>query len=135
MAESNLSISESAGVHVARFRHRSILDAPTIDRIATELYGLVEVDEARKIVLDFQEVAFLSSQALGILIALRKKAEERKALVAITRIRPELQQVFKITGLTKLFRFFDTLQEALDFFHESSMKTVVSGIRRKTLRR
>lgn len=109
----SLRTEESEGVTIVRFREASILDAVTIQRIGRELYEIVETAERRKVVLDFHDVRFLSSQTLGVLLTLRRKADKANVRVAIARIRPELARVFQITNLDKLFGFFDSTEEAV----------------------
>lgn len=113
-AVNGLEIRERDGVTVASFRDASILDVTTIQNIGRELYGLVEQGDAKRIVLDFGGVRFLSSQALGVLITLRRKADEKKVDIALAAIRPELARVFQITNLHKLFAFCDTVDEAVE---------------------
>ncbi|TWT41023.1 putative anti-sigma factor antagonist [Phycisphaerae bacterium RAS1] len=116
MADSSLSISDQSGVHVVGFRDNSILDVLTIQKIGRELYELVEKDGKLKIVLDFENVRFLSSQALGVLLTLKRKADKAGAAVVLARLRPELARVFKITNLDKMFAFFDSQDAALAHF-------------------
>lgn len=112
--ESSLRVEETGTVTVLGFRDASILDAVTIQRIGKELYDVVEQQGKKRIVLDFNDVRFLSSQALGVLLTLRRKADKAGAQVALTRIRPELARVFKITNLDKLFAFYDTKEAAVE---------------------
>ncbi|MBU0617060.1 MAG: STAS domain-containing protein [Planctomycetes bacterium] len=115
MAEqpSSLKITESEGVTLVGFRDASILDAVTTQGIGRELYGLVESGNHPKVVLDFANVRFLSSQTLGVLLTLRRKADKAKVKVALACIRPELHRVFEITNLDKLFGFFGTTEDAV----------------------
>ena len=114
MAEAkSLNLSEEGDVTIASFRDASILDAVTIQRIGRELYALVEDDQRKRIVLDFADVRFLSSQALGVLLTLRRKADQAKADVYLAGIRDELARVFKMTNLDKLFQFFDDRDAAV----------------------
>lgn len=115
MAEqtSSLNITESEGVTLVAFRDASILDAATTQRVGRELYELIESGGHSTVVLDFVKVRFLSSQTLGVLLTLRRKADKAKVQVALARIRPELHRVFEITNLNKLFGFFDTTEDAV----------------------
>jgi anti-anti-sigma factor len=63
-------------------------------------------------------VRFLSSQTLGVLLTLRRKADKANITVALAGIRPELIRVFEITNLDKLFGFFDTTEEAVAKLNE-----------------
>lgn len=101
----SLRLEQDQGVTVVSFMDASILDALSIQRIGRELYAVIEDQGRRAIVLDFSEVRFLSSQALGVLLTLRRKADKAGARVALASIRPELAKVFKMTNLDKLFAF------------------------------
>jgi anti-sigma B factor antagonist len=111
---SSLKVQQDEGVTTVGFRDASILDVLTIQKIGNELYNIVETDGAKKVLLDFGDVRFLSSQALGVLLTLRRKADKAGAKVVLARIRPELARVFKITNLDRLFEFFDTTEKAAE---------------------
>ncbi len=120
MAEqSSLKITDSEGVTLVNFRDASILDAVTTQHVARELYELVESGDSRKVVLDFKNVRFLSSQTLGVLLTLRRKADKAGVKIALARIRPELHRVFEITNLDKLFGFFETTESAVANLNEA----------------
>lgn len=117
MAEpSMLTISEQGGVTIVGFKESGILDAVTIQRIGRELYEIVEKQGRRQVVLDFANVRFLSSQALGVLLTFRRKADAMQAKVALAGLRPELRRVFNVTNLDKLFTFHDDTAAALAAF-------------------
>lgn len=111
--ESTLKISEDQGVAIVGFKDASILDAHSIQRIGKELCDLLDVQNRTRLLLDFGEVRFLSSQALGILLTLKKKCDKAGAKLALARLRPELARVFKITNLDQVFKFYDNRDDAL----------------------
>lgn len=100
------------GVAVASFRGEATLDANTTQNIGREFYAIVESGDTDKVVLDFANVRFLSSQALGVMLTLRRKAEKIGVKVAIACIRPELVRVFEITNLSTMFGFYDSVEDA-----------------------
>lgn len=116
MAGSSLLIETIQDATVINFQSRSILDSGSIEVIARELYHVVDGRAARKIVLDFSEVQFLSSQALGMLLTLKRKADAIRGQVVIAGLRKELRRLFKIMKLEKLFKFYDDEQKALAGF-------------------
>ena len=56
-------------------RDRKILDELIIQDLGKELFSLVEDEQPRNLLLNFTNVDFLSSAALGKLISLHKKVE------------------------------------------------------------
>jgi anti-anti-sigma factor len=116
MTEARLLVQNIGGVAVVDLSDAAILDGPTIQAIAQRLYALVDEQAQRKIVLVFSQVKFLSSTMLGVLIAMRKKADGIKGRVAICGLRPELRKVFRITRTEKLFEFYDAEEPALNSY-------------------
>jgi len=111
-----IDIEEVGDVTVVRFVDKRILDETNIQVIGTQLFGLVDEDGRRKIVLDFSNVEYLSSAALGKLITLDKKVKASKGKLRLCGIRPEIHEVFTITRLHKVFNIFDDQEKALDGF-------------------
>ena len=66
--------------------------------------------------LNFSNVEFLSSAALGKLITLDKKVKANAGRLKLSNIRPEIYEVFAITKLNKLFDIKDDEADALAAF-------------------
>ena len=109
----SLEITLTGDVAVVGFRDASILDAVTTQRVGRELYEIVEDGSYPKVVLEFTNVRFLSSQTLGVLLTLRRKGDKAGVRIALAAIRPELRRVFEITNLNKMFEFFDSAEKAV----------------------
>jgi anti-sigma B factor antagonist len=108
-----LDVNESANITVVRFKDQKIIDPVAIQELGQELFDLVENENRRKIILNFGNVEFLSSAALGKLITFEKKAKRNDAELILTNISPEIYQVFAITNLDKLFKIKDSEADAL----------------------
>ncbi len=108
-----IEVSESASVSVIRFLDQKIIDPEAIQELGQELFDLVERDDRKKLVLNFENVEFLSSAALGKLITFEKKSKRNDAKLILTNISPEIFQVFTITNLDKLFQIKDSEADAL----------------------
>ena len=110
---SRLRVRSVEDVTAVRFQDSSILDTELIHGIAQELDQLIEAENSKKLLLDFTEVTFFSSSALGILVTLSKKMAQREGELVICALAAELVKVFKITNLDKLFKFADDEDQAL----------------------
>jgi anti-sigma B factor antagonist len=111
-----LEVSEVGGVTVIRFVDRKILDEANIQELGKELFALVEEDNRKSLLLNFSNVEFLSSAALGKLITLDKKVKAHGGKLKLCNIRPEIYEVFAITKLNKLFDIREDEAAGLDSF-------------------
>ncbi|MCG8405777.1 MAG: STAS domain-containing protein [Phycisphaerales bacterium] len=119
MGNSRLLIENYAGVVVVTFQDSSILDMAVIDQIGKDLYELADKQNKQKLVLDFSNVKFLASQALGVLLTLHKKCQAIKGNMVLCGLRKDLMKVFSITNLDKIFKFFPDDAAALGHFKVS----------------
>ena len=111
-----LTVSDVGDVTVVRFVDRKILDELNIQELGQELFQLVEEDNKTRLLLNFQQVEFLSSAALGKLITLDKKVKAHGGRMKLSNIRPEIYEVFAITKLNKLFDIKEDEADALAAF-------------------
>ncbi|MGA2616219.1 MAG: STAS domain-containing protein [Thermoguttaceae bacterium] len=111
-----LDVTEIGDVTVVRFRDRKIVEDINIQELGSEMFQLVEVDHRDKLLLNFSDVDFLSSAALGKLITLDRKMKAHGGTLKLTNIRPEIYEVFAITKLNRLFDIKDDEADALAAF-------------------
>ncbi len=100
-----LKIRVIDGVVCVYFTSAKILDEATIQQTGTELMQVVEqASKGKKLLLNFQGVQFMSSAMIGKLVLLNKKAKAQGIDLKFCDISPNVLEVFKITGLTTVFR-------------------------------
>ena len=115
MAENaRLLVQTLKDVTVVTFQDSTLVDAQVIEKVGQELNALVEKQDRRKLLLDMSKVAHLSSAALSVLLALRQHVEKAKGMLVISGLSPDLQKLFKLTSLHKIFTFAGSEQEALE---------------------
>jgi anti-sigma B factor antagonist len=100
---SRLEVEDAGDVAVVNFKDKKILDEQNIQAIGDDLFRLVDEQQRRKILLNFGNVEFLSSAALGKLITLNRKVQAVKGKLVLCGISKEIREVFEITKLDKLF--------------------------------
>jgi anti-sigma B factor antagonist len=66
------------------------------------------------IVLNFENVSFLSSAVLRVLIKINTAVGERNGKLRLCCIDPKIQEVFKITRLNKVFDIRKDVENAVD---------------------
>ena len=111
-----LDLEEVNDVTIARFTDKKILDESNIQIIGNQLFSLVDDDHRQKIVLDFTNVEYLSSAALGKLITMDKKVKAAGGKLRLCSIRSDILEVFKITRLDKLFQIKENRDKAVEGF-------------------
>ena len=116
MAHRRIDVSKIGEVTVVKFLDKKILDETNIQELGVELFGLVEQDNRKSILLNFSHVEFLSSAALGKLITLDRKVKAAKGRLKMSNIRPEIFEVFQITKLNKVFDIRNDEAEAVAAF-------------------
>lgn len=111
-----LEVEPIGDVTVVNFVDRKILDEQNIQVIGDQLFSLVEVEGIRKLLLNFGNVEYLSSAALGKLITLNKKLQTAGGRLILCNIDPQILEVFEITKLDKFFNIQKEEQAALQAF-------------------
>src|SRR6266478_3814774 len=111
-----LEVEDIGDVTVVNFVDRKILDEQNIQIIGEQLFSLVDEVGRRKLLLNFGNVEYLSSAALGKLITLNKKLQSVGGRLILCNIDPEIYEVFEITKLDRFFKIEKDEQGGLQAF-------------------
>jgi anti-sigma B factor antagonist len=112
--ESLISVEYKMGVHKVTLLPKHLLDPEPIARVGRDLSNLID-QGAAKIVIDFSNVLYLSSGALGMLIQTKKLIDAKRGTLSLCAIKPLVLEIFQITRLEKVFSVFPTAEEAASF--------------------
>lgn len=111
-----LEVEDNGEVTIVNFVDRKILDEQNIQKIGEDLFSLVEELGRKKVLLNFSNVEYLSSAALGKFITLNKKVANVGGKLVMCNINADIFEVFEITKLNKLFSIQTDEQTALQAF-------------------
>jgi anti-anti-sigma factor len=111
--KTSLDIATEGNAAVASFKSPCISDVTEITNASAQLRQYIETNHPHKMVFDFHGVKFFSSQVLGLLLEARARLESHRGQVVITSLSPQLERVFKITNLDKIFCFYPDKTAAL----------------------
>ena len=100
-----LRFAERDGVLVARVVAERLVDLPVLDEFRDQLFAQASARPKVRLVLDVSAVTYLSSSALGKLVAVYKKVKETGGAMVVAGLKPALLPVFKVTSLDKVFDF------------------------------
>jgi anti-sigma B factor antagonist len=86
-----------------------VYTAPKLRECLVEL-----VDEGRHhLLVDLEKVEFLDSTALGVLVGGLKRVRSHGGSLSLVCTQDRLLKIFRITGLTKVFSIFDSVDAAI----------------------
>ena len=111
-----VSVSHHKDIRVVEFTNNRILDEANIADIGNTLKALIDERANPKLLLDFVTVDHLSSAALGMLINANNSIKQKNGQLRLTNIKPQIFEVFVITKLNKLFKIFQSRDEAIASF-------------------
>ncbi len=116
MASSGMVVSQVQGVTIAEIQTPSLLEGPDVERLAQELFDLVDNMARMKVVVDFRNVTFMASVSIGKLVMLHKKACDIDGKVIMCGMNSNLMKIFKVMKLNKFLNFADDQEKALRKF-------------------
>ncbi len=111
--KAGLDIATEGNTAVASFKGPCLSDVAEITSASAQVKQYIDTNQPKKMVFDFDGVKFFSSQVLGLLLEARARLESHCGQMAITSLSPQLERVFKITNLDKLFCFYPDRTAAL----------------------
>lgn len=99
---------------VVEFRTASLMDPIQLEQTAQALYHLVDEQDKRMIIMDFEKVQYISSQAIGIVLTMNKKLTALKhSKFVLCGVGEKLMQLIKITRLDRILTIKPSQREAL----------------------
>jgi anti-anti-sigma factor len=107
-----LPLKQASDVTVAHFTGCTVsLDDETVHRIHDQLFALVDESSESELLLDFGNVAYVSSSALDTLVRLRQKLLAKGRNMTVGNLKPQVHEVFVITGMNRLLNLRLTEEE------------------------
>jgi len=91
---------------------RGSADMKSTAQLRQQLHRLLE-QGVREILVDISRLDFLCSESLGVLIDLHRRAGQQNGKLLLINPRPAINQLLATTNLTKLFRIFPDIEQAI----------------------
>jgi anti-sigma B factor antagonist len=108
-----ISISESGDVRIFSFQGN--LDTATAPEAESQINGLLEAG-AQKLLVNFENLDYISSAGLRVLLATAKKLKPGGGDLKICCLNQTVQEVFDISGFSTILSVTATEEEALGAF-------------------
>ncbi|MFO7887923.1 MAG: STAS domain-containing protein [Eubacteriales bacterium] len=77
------------------------IDIMSSEELKKEIKIIIEKN--KDIVINGENIEYMDSTGLGVLISLLKKTREKDNKIIIKNLKPNIYKLFNITGLTKVF--------------------------------
>ena len=117
MGKENEVILETHGV-VTLFDIKGDVTADS-DPFLKEAYQSEIVQRSSKILLRFDDGAYINSGGIAVLIQLLAETKKNKQQIGITGLSDHFKKIFNMVGLTKFANIYNTMEEALQKLSES----------------
>lgn len=91
------------------------LDVNSSPLLEAKFTSLIEKGE-KNFILDFSEVVYISSSGLRAVLMAAKKTTAAGGKILLCALKPQIMEVFNMSGFTSLFPIFETEEEALKSF-------------------
>ncbi len=100
--------------------HGKMLGGPDSHRILDYLHEEIEKNQ-KKFIIDIENVKWVNSSGLGILINVLNVAKQHDTHLVIAHASEQVQKMMKITRLDRIFTLADTQGQAMDLLTNDSV--------------
>lgn len=69
---------------------------------------------ATKIVADFSQTDYIASAGLRVLLSAAKSLHNLGGQIVLSSMKPQVFEIFSVSGFTQIFRIYTSQQEALE---------------------
>lgn len=84
--------------------------------------GLINAGNIKHIIFDFDQVGFMDSSGIGLIMGRYKKVMFLGGRAAVTRVGDVVNRIFTLSGLYQIIEKYDTVEEALHMLQKSKRK-------------
>jgi anti-anti-sigma factor len=80
----------------------------------SEAYDEANEQGANKILLQFEESAYINSGGIAVLIQILARSNKKGQVIGIIGLSSHFKKIFNMVGITKFAGIYDSREEALD---------------------
>lgn len=108
-----LRVTKQNDVAVVSFVTSRILDQSNVQQLGEEFDELVDEHHLKKVVVNFENVSYMSSAVMGKLVALLKKVQAAGGQLMLCNIEDSIYEIFEIMRFDRMFSIADNEDEAV----------------------
>ncbi len=113
-AAATLKYEEVGDVLVVTLLAPDLFDETTVSPVRHELRSLLEETLPRQVVIDLGNVTYMSSRAVGVILAHYQVISRDGGMLRVCCIHPKVAPVLEQMRLSMVIDTFDTVQEAVE---------------------
>ena len=107
---------EQDGIMVIHFQSEKIHEDTAIHQFLEELGEYIDSTPESRILINMENLDYLSSAGLGNLVGLLKKSRKVGGLFRLCCLKETIQELFEVMRLNKIFEIFEGQEEAIASF-------------------
>ncbi len=105
------------GIEILSWAAPTVMDAAQADELRTTFAELER--KGSRILLDMSQVEFIDSSIIGALVGLLRRVRAAGGDVKLAGLTPEVEMIFEITRLHRVFRILPSVAAAIEEFAQS----------------
>ncbi|MFY9177200.1 MAG: anti-sigma F factor antagonist [Caldicoprobacterales bacterium] len=90
------------------------LDHHTANQVRQYIDGILEDPTIKNIVMDIQGLNFMDSSGIGVILGRYKIISKRGGKLGVVNINAHIDRIFQMSGIYKLIKVYDQLDQALN---------------------
>lgn len=90
------------------------LDHHSAEEVRNRIDDRLDRENIVKLIMDFSDVTFMDSSGIGVVIGRYKKLNLKKGSICITKARDSVKRVFELSGMFKIIKLYDSVDEAVE---------------------
>ena len=90
------------------------LDHHSAEEVRVKIDDRIDRDNIKKVIMDFNNVTFMDSSGIGVVIGRYKKIQNRDGKVCVVNVNERIDRVFTLSGLYTIIKSYKNIDEAVE---------------------
>lgn len=90
------------------------LDHHSAEEVRNKIDDKIDCSKYTTLIMDFNDVTFMDSSGIGVVIGRYKKLLLRNGKVGVINVKNSIKRVFELSGIFKIIDSYESLEQALD---------------------
>lgn len=90
------------------------LDHHSAEEVRIKIDDELEKENLKKLILDFDNVTFMDSSGIGVVIGRYKKIKEKNGAIGVVNVKGSVNRVFQLSGMFKIINCYDGIESAIN---------------------